>query len=238
MVVAVTALAAVPSMVPTAGPARADVLPYVPWSTYLPGWTDEYIPSSDNDCVAGRPACLKATLAELARTELCAQHRLEGFSEEEVERFLAARGRDVPRRLVARLRDRTRGNPFFLHHAALWLEQRALWDAAVLGASFEIQIPPAVRDVLAGRLAQLTPRARRTLAIAALIVMVGRVPVGQALTVGLPEAFQIPTWANWLLEWPQNAAKRGIAIGAGLGLMATGLRIILGIERSYMRDEG
>ena len=75
------------------------------------------------------------------------------------------------------------------------------------------------------------------LAIAALIVMVGRVPVGQALTVGLPEAFQIPTWANWLLEWPQNAAKRGIAIGAGLGLMATGLRIILGIERSYMREE-
>ena len=74
-------------------------------------------------------------------------------------------------------------------------------------------------------------------AIAALIVMVGRVPVGQALTVGLPEAFQIPTWANWLLEWPQNAAKRGIAIGAGLGLMATGLRIILGIERSYMREE-
>lgn len=112
---------------------------------------------------------LSATLAELARTELCAQHRLEGFSEEEVERFLAARGRDVPRRLVARLRDRTRGNPFFLHQAALWLEQCALWDAAVLGASFEIQIPPAVRDVLAGRLAQLTPRARRTLAIAALV---------------------------------------------------------------------
>jgi hypothetical protein len=40
-----------------------------------------------------------------------------------------------------------------------------------------------------------------------------------------------------LLEWPQNAAKRGIAIGAGLGVMATGLRIILGIERNYMRDD-
>jgi hypothetical protein len=76
------------------------------------------------------------------------------------------------------------------------------------------------------------------LAIAALIVMVGRVPVGQAMTASLPPEFQIPTWANWLLEWPQNAAKRGIAIGAGLGLMATGLRIIFGIERSYMRDEG
>jgi hypothetical protein len=75
------------------------------------------------------------------------------------------------------------------------------------------------------------------LAIAALIVMIGRVPIGQWLTSSLPIGLQLPTWANWLLEWPQNAAKRGIAIGAGLGVMATGLRIILGIERNYMREE-
>jgi hypothetical protein len=75
------------------------------------------------------------------------------------------------------------------------------------------------------------------LAVAALIVMIGRVPIGNLMTSGLPEAWQLPTWANWLLEWPQNAAKRGIAIGAGLGVMATGLRIILGIERSHMREE-
>jgi hypothetical protein len=48
-------------------PARADLLPYVPWSSYLPGWTDEYVPSSDNDCVAGRPNCLNATLKEQSR---------------------------------------------------------------------------------------------------------------------------------------------------------------------------
>jgi hypothetical protein len=75
------------------------------------------------------------------------------------------------------------------------------------------------------------------LAVAALIVMVGRVPIGKLLTDALPEPMQLPTMANWLLEWPQNAAKRGIAIGAGLGVMATGLRIILGIERSHMREE-
>jgi hypothetical protein len=75
------------------------------------------------------------------------------------------------------------------------------------------------------------------LAIAALIVMIGRVPIGQFLTKGLPEWAQLPIWASWLLEWPQNAAKRGIAIGAGLGVMATGLRIILGIERNYMRED-
>ncbi len=53
--------------VATAVPARADVVPYVPWSSYLDGWTDEYIPSSDNDCVAGRSNCLHATLKELSR---------------------------------------------------------------------------------------------------------------------------------------------------------------------------
>jgi hypothetical protein len=51
----------------TSAPAHADLLPYVPWSSYLAGWTDEYIPSSDNDCVAGRPACLKGTLKEQSR---------------------------------------------------------------------------------------------------------------------------------------------------------------------------
>lgn len=50
-----------------AAPARADLLPYVPWSSYLAGWTDQYVPTSDNDCVAGRDSCLKATLKEQSR---------------------------------------------------------------------------------------------------------------------------------------------------------------------------
>lgn len=51
----------------TAAPAQADLLPYVPWSSYLPGWTDQYVPSSDNDCVAGRSNCLQGTLKEQSR---------------------------------------------------------------------------------------------------------------------------------------------------------------------------
>jgi len=51
-----------------AGPsASADTQTNVAWSSYLDGWTDEYIPTSANDCVAGRDNCLKATLKELAR---------------------------------------------------------------------------------------------------------------------------------------------------------------------------
>jgi hypothetical protein len=59
------ALTAAAFSVPTAAPAQAN--PYIPWSTYLPGWTEEFIPTSENDCVAGRPQCLRATLKELNR---------------------------------------------------------------------------------------------------------------------------------------------------------------------------
>lgn len=65
--VSATVVATLLTVGTTTGPAEADLLPYTPWSSYLSGWTDEYIPSSDNDCVAGRPNCLNATLKELSR---------------------------------------------------------------------------------------------------------------------------------------------------------------------------
>jgi hypothetical protein len=65
------------------------------------------------------------------------------------------------------------------------------------------------------------------LAIAAFILMLGRVPLGNAISHYIPDA------ADWLMEIPQNAAKRGILIGAALGVMATGIRVILGLEKTY-----
>ena len=72
------------------------------------------------------------------------------------------------------------------------------------------------------------------LAAAALIVMLGRVPVGDQLTGWLPEPFRLGSLQEWVMTVPQNAAKRAILIGAAMGVMATGLRVILGIERSYL----
>ncbi len=72
------------------------------------------------------------------------------------------------------------------------------------------------------------------LAVAALIVMLGRVPLGAALTSALPPWLQLDAWQQWIMDVPQNAAKRAILIGAAMGVMATGLRVILGIERSHL----
>ena len=75
------------------------------------------------------------------------------------------------------------------------------------------------------------------LAVAAFIVMMGRVPLGGVLTAGLPPVLRVEAFAQWILDVPQNAANRAILIGAALGVMATGLRVILGIERSYLSGE-
>ena len=75
------------------------------------------------------------------------------------------------------------------------------------------------------------------LAVAAIIVMLGRVPLSNLLTAWLPEWARLQALQEWILNVPQNASKRAILMGAALGVMATGLRVILGIERTYLSGE-
>lgn len=72
------------------------------------------------------------------------------------------------------------------------------------------------------------------LLIAAFFVMIGRVPVGDALTAFMPEGFRLSDLASWVMNYPQSAGQRAIMIGIGLGIVSTSLRVILGIERTHI----
>ena len=65
----------------------------------------------------------------------------------------------------------------------------------------------------------------------AIIIMLGRVPVGSFIKWG---KFSLPGLAEWIMAYPNMAAQRGLLIGIALGAICMSLKIILGIERSYL----
>ncbi len=71
------------------------------------------------------------------------------------------------------------------------------------------------------------------LLITATLVMLWRVPMGEAFLNLFPG--DIPGLLNtYIMNGANLAVQRGIIIGAALGASAMSLRIILGIERTYM----
>jgi len=85
-----------------------------------------------------------------------------------------------------------------------------------------------------------TPEATLLL-LAAFLVMLGRVPIGYQMTKWVPEvlppwmhSLQLPEIANWIMDFPNTAGQRAIMIGAALGIAATSLRLVLGIERAHI----
>lgn len=62
----------------------------------------------------------------------------------------------------------------------------------------------------------------------AIVVMLGVIPVGEWIHPGMTDL------KDWILAYPNNAGRRAILIGAALGAVATGLRVILGVERSHL----
>ena len=84
-------------------------------------------------------------------------------------------------------------------------------------------------------------RARNTeatlLLLAAVFVMLGRVPIGDVLSGFMPEGMRLSNLASWIMNFPQTAGQRAVMIGIALGIVSTSLRVILGIERSHLGGE-
>jgi hypothetical protein len=66
---------------------------------------------------------------------------------------------------------------------------------------------------------------------AAILVMIGLVPIGRAMSPIFPEI------EEWIMDTLNTTGRRAIMMGAALGAIATGLRVILGIERSHLGSD-
>jgi hypothetical protein len=58
--------------------------------------------------------------------------------------------------------------------------------------------------------------------------MIGITPLGDRISHFLP------SFAQWIMDVPLVVGQRGINFGIALGVLATELKIILGIERSWL----
>ncbi len=65
--------------------------------------------------------------------------------------------------------------------------------------------------------------------ITAVIVLIGLAPLADLLTTSLPRFLQPNTWAQWILEVPNTAVQRAVAMGVCAGAFAVGTRLWLSI---------
>jgi hypothetical protein len=99
---------------------------------------------------------------------------------------------------------------------------------ATMFATLAFYIASAAYRAFRARTAEAT-----LLLLTATLVMFWRVPIGEAMLNLLPG--DIPYFINkFVMNGANLAVQRGIIIGAALGASAMSLRIILGIERTYM----
>jgi hypothetical protein len=69
------------------------------------------------------------------------------------------------------------------------------------------------------------------LLVSGLLVMLGNAPLMRMVSPWFPKA------SAWFMSYANVAGNRAIMIGAALGMVLTGFRVIVGIDRSYFGGE-
>ncbi len=80
------------------------------------------------------------------------------------------------------------------------------------------------------------------LLVAAFIVMLGQISLGQALTAGLPVTgfwanFRVEIIRDWILTRVNSPAILAVELGLGIGVLSTSIRLWLSLERGSYFDK-
>jgi hypothetical protein len=70
------------------------------------------------------------------------------------------------------------------------------------------------------------------LLVAAVLVMLGQAPVGEAFWSGFP------TIAQWIMDVPNTAGVRALIIGIAIGMLSLTIRMLTGHEKGYLGAGG
>jgi hypothetical protein len=74
----------------------------------------------------------------------------------------------------------------------------------------------------------------------AFLILLGRTYLGTLVTAWFPESMEgytVPSLTVWIMQVINTAGNRAIMIGIALGVASTSLKVILGVDRSYLGGE-